>query len=149
MYTFKRNASRLLVPKISFLSITLFTIYFILRSQIHWIQLSGRQENVANTILLVTLLVVYTIFIVKWYQLRRHRLHFFPEHLMFGSQKIPYTNIAKVSTKRGMLDKLFQTYTLTVNKTKIKGLIREHLDSYLHTLIESIETRKTDSFDSD
>ena len=62
------------------------------------------------------------------------------DYLYVKKYKIPYSNIAKVSTKRNVLDKLFQTYTLTVNNVKVKGLIRAHLDQYLHTLIEAGKT---------
>ena len=77
---------------------------------------------------------------VQLIQRKKYDIIFHQDHLQFKKHKIPYANIAKVSTKRNMLDKLFQTYTLCINKTKIKGLMREHLDQYLHTLIEAGQT---------
>lgn len=71
---------------------------------------------------------------------QQYTLSFHPEHVQFKKYKIPYSNIAKVSTKRNVLDKLFQTYTLSINKIKVKGLMRAHLDQYLHTLIEAGQT---------
>ena len=77
---------------------------------------------------------------VQLIQRKKYDIIFHQDHLQFKKHKIPYANIAKVSTKRNMLDKLFQTYTLTVNNVKVKGLIRAHLDQYLHTLIEAGKT---------
>lgn len=123
-----------------FNSLLVLGTYIILRSQIHWLQLSGAQENRFNAYLvfLLTTYILYKIAVLLNRQ--NHHLVFHPLHVQFKKQKIPYSNIAKVSTRRNMLDKLFQTYTLCINKTKIKGLMREHLDQYLHTLIEAGQT---------
>lgn len=140
MYKFKRHTARLFLPQFLFTGSILLISYFVVRSQIHWLNYSGAQENMISTYVLLTLLCIMLMKTLQLIQRKKYDIIFHQDHLQFKKYKIPYANIAKVSTKRNILDKLFQTYTLTVNNVKVKGLIRAHLDQYLHTLIETGKT---------
>ena len=129
---------RILIPK----TITLFVLsglfYVGILINITLLDLKADVEGTAKFAGIGIVILLFLLGVILNLAKSKHGIKFFNNHLEIGHKKIQYITLNTVETKRSLLDKIFHTYTLKIDKKhKVEGISEEvNVQQYLQELID-------------
>ncbi len=137
LYVLPQNKSRILIPKIAYLSILGAIFYSGILLNLSFLQLSQEEQSIVNLISLIFLFFIVILGIYLGYHQSNQPHRFYRDGLMVNKKKIGYASIIMVQKKQNLLDKIFKTYSLDLGDKQFLRNISEGIqaDAYLQQLV--------------
>jgi hypothetical protein len=116
IYQLAKKKSRILIPH--FVTLILLSIIFYLGILLNLslLKLKGSTESTLKTYVLLGIFLLVFLGMIITFAKSKHPYAFYQDKIVLHKKKqILFTSINEISTKRGILDKIFGTYTLILS----------------------------------
>ncbi len=146
LYKLAQKKSRVLIPH--FLSLIILSVLFYVGILINLslLKLKGSQESTVTTVaLFVIILLVFLGTLLKYTKVKRNYLFLAHKIIISKKKSVVYNNIISLTKKRGILDKIFGTYTLLLtHDAKLANIpISIDIENYVNQLVQYNKNQAT------
>lgn len=138
IYILPQNKKRAIIPQTIILPTLGVLFYFGILLNISLLELSASEETLTQLIALILLILIICIGIFNAYYQSSKPYTFYRSSLKIKKTMIKYQGISTLVKDQDVLDKMFHTYTLTINKNLLLENIPQEVDlqTYLNQLID-------------
>tara|TARA_Y100000310_G_scaffold345465_1_gene465287 strand:- start:5729 stop:6208 length:480 start_codon:yes stop_codon:yes gene_type:complete len=139
---------RILIPKTLTLIILSGLFYAGILINISLLKLDSDVEGTAKFAGIGIVILLFFLGLILNFTKAKHGIKFYNDHLEIGHQKIQYVSLTTVEYKQGLLDKMFKTYTLRIDKKHKVEAISQNVNvvQYLQQLINYAKSQQTGQF---
>ena len=139
LYKLAQKKSRVIIPHFLTLIILSALFYVGILINLSLLKLKGSQESTITTVALfvITLLILLGT-LLKYTKVKRNYLFLAHKIIISKKKSVVYNNILGLTKKRGILDKIFGTYTLVLtHDAKLENIpVAIDIENYVLQLIE-------------
>lgn len=138
IYILPQNKKRAIIPQAIILPLLSILFYFGILLNISLLELSASEETTTQLIALILLILIILVGIFNSYYQSNSPYTFYRSSLKIKKTTLKYQGISTLVKDQDILDKLFNTYTLTINQNLILENIPQEVDvqTYLNQLID-------------
>ncbi len=135
---------RILIPKTITLIVLSALFYVGILVNISLLKLDSDVEGMAKFAGLGIVVLLFLLGVILNSSKAKHGIKFYNDHLEIGHQKVQYITLTNVEAKQGLLDKMFHTYTLKIDKKHlVEGISQEvNVVQYLQQLINYAKSQQ-------
>ncbi len=129
----------MLIPHFFMLVILSLIFYLGILLNLSLLKLKGSTESTAKTyVLLIIFLLIFLGMILKFAKSKQTYKFFRHKILIGGKKSVLFINISELAKKRGVLDKMFGTYTLVLtHDAKLEFIpLSIDMESYVNQLVQ-------------
>jgi hypothetical protein len=137
LYQVALSKKRILIPKTITLIVLSGLFYAGILVNISLLELDADVEGIAKFAGLGIVALLFLLGVILNLSKAKHGIKFYNDHLEIGHQKVKYLSLTNVESKQSLLDKVFKTYTLKIDKKhKVSGISQAvNVQQYLQQLI--------------
>lgn len=137
LYSFLPGKKRVLIPKAILLVSLGFIFYLGVLLNLYLLNLSSSTGSIVKIISIIIILIIVLLGIFLNFNKSKQAYLFFPDQIVFDKENIYLLQITEIIKKQSILDKLFKTYQLILNKKFKIGNIPLTIDlqTYVQQLI--------------
>lgn len=137
LYQIALSKKRILIPKTITLIVLSGLFYAAILVNISLLELDADVEGIAKFAGLGIVALLFLLGVILNISKAKHGIKFYNDHLEIGHQKVQYLTLTNIETKQSLLDKVFKTYTLKIDKKHEVSGISQTVDvqQYLQQLI--------------
>ncbi len=138
-YEIHQKKSRAIIPKVILLLFLSVIFYLGILLNLSLLDLPVEQESITRIATLIFLVLLIIIGIFLSYKHATKPYQFTQDRIIQGKKQCLYKDITNTISKTNLLDKIFKTYSIKLNKTfSLKHLSQEQdLQNYLQQLTNS------------
>jgi len=138
IYILPQNKKRVIIPQTLTLFILGILFYLGILLNISLLDLLASEETTIQLISLILLILIIIMGIFNAYYQSSKPYTFYKSSLQIKKKTLRYVDINTITQNQNFFDKLFQTYSLTLNQKILLENIPQEVDvqTYLNQLIE-------------
>jgi len=146
IYVIKKDKKRAIVPKTFLLFVLGFIFYLGILLNVSLLELSGQEETTIKIIALVIVVIIIIAGIIMAIAKAKGQYKIYGSKITLKKKQITLYSIENTKGKQNILDKIFKTYSITLNKSlTIKHVSQnnyqqQQVENYLNQLTQYAQT---------
>jgi len=144
IYVLPQNKKRAIIPKIIIFIVLGIIFYLGVLLNVSLLELSASTKSLIKLITLILLLLIIVLGIYLTFHRANQPYKFYRNKIYFNKKEIYYTLIINTNPKQDFWDKLFKTYTISLNKKFFLRNIPQtiQINNYLNQLINYAKSQQ-------